>query len=249
MRRGIAAKQELQSICENLMDNCLAPSSETGGVGCDNMTVIIVGLLRGKTKDEWYKEIADRVANGDGPCAPPEYGKSLDSICQLRVGSERFASNVHAHTAEFRGPGIHHRYDDSGEDYDMDMDQRTRHIAGMGGGRIILLGDGSEFSNESGDSDMFDQDEEDKDLESQVPKGEAGDADSGYTTERSKREETPGPHSKPDSDLSEKSKVSNEPPPAAHTGAPGAPVTDLSEKTADSNDTPGSLDSGSEVSS
>lgn len=56
------------------MDNCLASSSETGGVGCDNMTIVIIGLLNGKTKDQWYEEIAKRVANGDGPCAPPEYG-------------------------------------------------------------------------------------------------------------------------------------------------------------------------------
>lgn len=76
MRRGIAAKQELQDICENMMDNCLASNSDTGGVGCDNMTITIVGLLKGRTKEEWYKTIAERVANGDGPCAPPEYGKS-----------------------------------------------------------------------------------------------------------------------------------------------------------------------------
>ena len=76
MRRGIAAKQDLAAICENMMDNCLASNSETGGVGCDNMTMVIVGLLKDKTKDEWYKQIADRVADGDGPCAPPEYGKS-----------------------------------------------------------------------------------------------------------------------------------------------------------------------------
>lgn len=74
VRRGIAAGQELKSICENMMDNCLASNSETGGVGCDNMTMVIVGLLQGKTKDEWYKLIKDRVAKGDGPCAPPEYG-------------------------------------------------------------------------------------------------------------------------------------------------------------------------------
>lgn len=77
VRRGIAAKQDLQSICENMMDNCLASNSETGGVGCDNMTMGIVALLKGKTKQEWYNQIAERVANGDGPCAPPEYGKSL----------------------------------------------------------------------------------------------------------------------------------------------------------------------------
>ncbi len=75
VRRGIAAKQELSKICETMMDNCLASNSETGGVGCDNMTMIVIGLLRGKTKEEWYEEIAKRVANGDGPCAPPEYGK------------------------------------------------------------------------------------------------------------------------------------------------------------------------------
>lgn len=74
VRRGIAAKQTLSKISENMMDNCLSPSSETGGVGCDNMTMVIIALLRGKTKDEWYQEIADRVSRGDGPCAPPEFG-------------------------------------------------------------------------------------------------------------------------------------------------------------------------------
>jgi len=163
VRRGIVAKQELTSIAENLMDNCLASNSETGGVGCDNMTVIIVGLLKGKSKDEWYKEIADRVAAGDGPCAPPEY-------------------------AEFRGPGVHHRYDENSDDYDMDMDQRNRGF-GRGPGHIILLGDGTELSSDSADSDMFDHDDEDKDLESQISKGQS---DKGA---RSQREGTPAPSS------------------------------------------------------
>lgn len=58
------------------MDNCLSTNSETGGVGCDNMTMVVIGLLRGKSPEEWYENIAKRVADGDGPCAPPEYGKS-----------------------------------------------------------------------------------------------------------------------------------------------------------------------------
>ena len=74
VRRGIVAKQELSKICENMMDNCLAPSSETGGVGCDNMTMVVVALLNGKSKEEWYQQVSDRVAAGDGPCAPVEYG-------------------------------------------------------------------------------------------------------------------------------------------------------------------------------
>jgi protein phosphatase 2C family protein 2/3 len=76
VRRGIAARQVLSKICENMMDNCLASHGDTGGVGSDNMTMIIIGLLKGKSKEEWYKEIADRVSNGDGPCAPPEYGET-----------------------------------------------------------------------------------------------------------------------------------------------------------------------------
>ncbi|KAF4922121.1 Protein phosphatase 2C-like protein 2 [Colletotrichum viniferum] len=146
VRRGIAAKQDLEKICENMMDNCLASNSETGGVGCDNMTMVIVGLLRGKTKEEWYEEITKRVAAGDGPCAPPEY-------------------------AEFRGPGVHHNFDDSDSGYDVDLENKGKPF-GIGGykGRIIFLGDGTEVLTDSDDTEMFDNAEEDKDLESQVSK-------------------------------------------------------------------------------
>jgi len=75
-----------------MMDNCLASNSETGGVGCDNMTMAVVALLRGQSKEQWYKKIADRVANGDGPCAPPEYGKftAASSTSSERAGKHMF---------------------------------------------------------------------------------------------------------------------------------------------------------------
>ncbi|KAI1091889.1 PP2C-domain-containing protein [Rostrohypoxylon terebratum] len=150
VRRGIAAKQDLDKICENMMDNCLASNSETGGVGCDNMTMVIVGFLRGRSKEEWYEEVASRVAKGDGPCAPPEY-------------------------AEFRGPGVHHNFDDSDSGYDVDMENKTKAF-GLGGykGRIIFLGDGTEVLTDSDDTEMFDNSEEDKDLASQVSKSSSG---------------------------------------------------------------------------
>ncbi|ORY65398.1 phosphatase 2C-like domain-containing protein [Pseudomassariella vexata] len=146
VRRGIAAKQDLEKICENMMDNCLASNSETGGVGCDNMTMMVVGFLRGKSKEAWYDEVASRVAKGDGPCAPPEY-------------------------AEFRGPGVHHNFDDSDSGYDVDMENKSKPF-GVGGykGRIIFLGDGTEVLTDSDDAEMFDNAEEDKDLASQVSK-------------------------------------------------------------------------------
>jgi protein phosphatase PTC2/3 len=79
----------------------------------------------------------------------------------------------------------------------MDMDQRTRKLGGRSG-RIILLGDGTEVLTDAADIDMFDHDEEDKDLSSQVGRG---DSPNHYAQEheeddgsvRSEREGTPGP--------------------------------------------------------
>lgn len=194
VRRGIAAKQDLEKICENMMDNCLASNSETGGVGCDNMTMIVIGILNGKTKEEWYDEIAKRVAAGDGPCAPPEY-------------------------AEFRGPGVHHNFDDSDSGYDVDSDNKSRggQSFGIGGykGRIIFLGDGTEVLTDSDDTEMFDNAEEDKDLASQVSRDSSasstGEADSATEENQIKEaahsEKTKSPEATKDSepkDASEK---------------------------------------------
>ncbi|KAK7511251.1 protein phosphatase 2C protein 1 [Phyllosticta citriasiana] len=192
VRRGIAAKQELSDICENMMDNCLASNSDTGGVGCDNMTIVIVGLLKGRTKEEWYRMIADRVANGDGPCAPPEY-------------------------AEFRGPGIHHRYDDSPDDDLIHIGPNAR-IGYHMGGRVIYLGDGTDLSSDSAEHEMFDHDEEDKDLESQVNK--------------TQREETPAP-----TDVSEAGTPAKTP--ATSNTTHESPASDKTEKSEGSTDAKG----------
>lgn len=74
-------------------------------------------------------------------------------------------------TAEFRGPGVHHNFDDSDSGYDVDMDSKSKTF-GNQRGRIILLGDGTEVLTDSDDTEMFDHQEEDKDLDSQVHKGQ-----------------------------------------------------------------------------
>ncbi|RUP45818.1 phosphatase 2C-domain-containing protein [Jimgerdemannia flammicorona] len=61
VRVGIADKKSLKVICEELMDRCLAPDSEIGGIGCDNMTVVIVGLLNNLTKQQWYDNITKKL--------------------------------------------------------------------------------------------------------------------------------------------------------------------------------------------
>lgn len=63
MRRAVANGDEIGKICEDLMVKCLASDSDTGGIGCDNMTVVIVALLGGRTVDEWRAWVKERVEN------------------------------------------------------------------------------------------------------------------------------------------------------------------------------------------
>ncbi|KAI8147886.1 phosphatase 2C-like domain-containing protein [Fennellomyces sp. T-0311] len=66
IRAKLKQKVDLKTVCENLMDECLAEHSDFGGVGCDNMTVIIVAFLQGKSIDEWYKWVGDKVPEPTG---------------------------------------------------------------------------------------------------------------------------------------------------------------------------------------
>lgn len=60
VRRGINDRKSLVEISEGLIDVCLAPSSGGSGIGCDNMSVIIVALLQGRTLEEWYDHIIEK---------------------------------------------------------------------------------------------------------------------------------------------------------------------------------------------
>ncbi|GAN03611.1 conserved hypothetical protein [Mucor ambiguus] len=62
IRGHLAEKTKLEDICEQMMDHCLAPDSDGGGVGCDNMSVMIIAILNGKTEEEWYEWMASRTA-------------------------------------------------------------------------------------------------------------------------------------------------------------------------------------------
>ena len=158
------------------------------------------------------------------PGQPCMLAASRTLFCfRLALDSQPDSKKTHAdmYAAEFRGPGTHHRFDDSPDDYDMDMDQRTRFLGGGRGGRIILLGDGTEISvghihDDDGDVDMEDRGEaeeaEDNDLEQQVsrdpsaPNGEPAEQD------RSKREETPAPDAESSSEVDQPSATKPEDP-------------------------------------
>lgn len=56
VRSRIAQLIPPEIICEQLMNRCLAPDCQMGGLGCDNMTVILVCILNGES----YEKLAER---------------------------------------------------------------------------------------------------------------------------------------------------------------------------------------------
>ncbi len=57
-----------------IFDHCLAPDTNSGNMGCDNMTLLVVGITHGRTKEGWYQWIKERVKNEYGyetPSKPP----------------------------------------------------------------------------------------------------------------------------------------------------------------------------------
>jgi serine/threonine protein phosphatase PrpC len=61
VRQQLSERTRLEDICEQMMEHCLAPDSDGGGVGCDNMSVMIISILSGKTEEEWYDWMVERT--------------------------------------------------------------------------------------------------------------------------------------------------------------------------------------------
>lgn len=64
VRRGIYERKSLISICEEMMELCCAPTNDGSGIGCDNMSIVIVALLdhsKKETLDQWYDKIIKKI--------------------------------------------------------------------------------------------------------------------------------------------------------------------------------------------
>jgi hypothetical protein len=89
VRLKISEGKELTEISEMICDHCLAPDTSRGlDKGTDNMTLIVVAILGGRTKEEWYSWITDRVKGNYGyqtPTAPPQ----IYAEARLRAFKER----------------------------------------------------------------------------------------------------------------------------------------------------------------
>jgi protein phosphatase PTC2/3 len=70
------------------MDHCCSPDM-TGGIGMDNMTIMIIAILNGRTIDQWYEWVAERVEKGEGYDTPDELPQVYSSTRLLMASQKR----------------------------------------------------------------------------------------------------------------------------------------------------------------
>ncbi len=76
--RRIGQGMEPEDICEELMTRCLAVDCSMGGLGCDNMTVVLVCLLH----DKPYQRCVNKSRAGSEACA---WGRGARSELRTRT--------------------------------------------------------------------------------------------------------------------------------------------------------------------
>lgn len=164
VRREVAQGTPLGQICENIMEHCLAPDTHGAqGIGCDNMTIMIVAILNGKSEEEWYAMVRDRVVNKLGyptPDAPPQ----IYSTTRLMSWRTRRA-NVEALEREEEEHKARERISPLRGPHPTSLDQLTKVITDSLGGGGISFHPGSGIMSDSGVRMFADADEEESDEE------------------------------------------------------------------------------------
>lgn len=91
VRHHVATGTDLTEIGKKICDYCLAPDTQSEVYGCDNMTVLIVALLQGRTKEEWYLWIKDRLVKRYG-YPTPSFFRSLYSQSRVLFNAQTATS-------------------------------------------------------------------------------------------------------------------------------------------------------------
>lgn len=86
-RQKIAEKIPLDTLCESTLDHCLADAGALTVAGCDNMTMVVVAFLNGRTVEEWYEHVGCRVA-AVKPADPPTKSSSIAGKDTLALKSK-----------------------------------------------------------------------------------------------------------------------------------------------------------------
>jgi protein phosphatase PTC2/3 len=148
VRLLISQGKSLSEICETICDHCLAPDTVGGvGIGCDNMTIMIVALLQGKTPEEWQAWVMDRVKNKVGFNTP------------LELPTLYSASRIEGHRRRLVAWEERQRYwaEKDKEEAEAKAAEETERQKAAGGVTVVIGNDGS--ADADGGDDDNDSDE------------------------------------------------------------------------------------------
>jgi len=107
VRLLVSQGKKLPEICEEMCELCLAPDTNGGaGIGCDNMTVLIVAILHGRTLDEWYNWVTDRVQNKYGYPTPDQLPQlySQSRLMSFKARREAFEERRRTRNGQNNAP-------------------------------------------------------------------------------------------------------------------------------------------------
>lgn len=108
VRLLISEGKELSEIAEIICELCLAPDTESGaGIGCDNMTMLVVALLNGRTKEEWREWVTDRVKNNVGHATPEALPQLYSQSRLAAFKAKRAAEEAREKDRQSRPDGPH----------------------------------------------------------------------------------------------------------------------------------------------
>lgn len=154
VRRGIFERKELEKICEDIMELCCAPTSDGSGIGCDNMSIVIVALLdyaNGETLEQWYDKIIARIEtnqkddNTYGPISAP-----YDEIYKEMYG-HYYEIGRQSQGSRSRNNGSSFGYDDAPQEHDDDEKEENGDMtAGNGAISLQKLLASNAITNENG---------------------------------------------------------------------------------------------------
>ncbi len=159
VRLLISQGRRLPQICEEICELCLAPDTTNGvGIGCDNMTILIVAILNGKTQDEWYDWVTDRVKNKHGYQTPETLPQlySTSRLMSFKVKREAYEQRQR----ERREREARERANGAKPSPASETPASSL-AAGLGELASILGGDGSLVLHTAPDDDEDDSDDDD----------------------------------------------------------------------------------------
>lgn len=142
-----------------IFEHCLAPDTTSGaGIGCDNMTIMIVAITHGRTKEEWYQWITDRVKKGYGYQTPSTVPQlySQSRLLSFRARREAQEARERQRASEPEPPSA---FDN--DDFLRRYGLTVTTIASNG----ISYGPGSGVANDSGQLMFGNDDSEEEDSE------------------------------------------------------------------------------------